>query len=237
MARISAVILFLISQISAPAGIAKEAAEEPLEIGASGEAYMSAIWGRGVDTMVRYFDPTRPAPSLDTREQPEPPKETDDAVEGENTARNLTTLVSVVVLGGIVLLVARNAGGISLAFGSNENATRNGGSRSGKPGAHDPRDPADLASIIAISDRRRAIIALAQSALAKAATAQGMLLQRSWTGRDVLHRVRSGTQHFSALRAVVLASERVHFGRRDISDDEFVGHVDGLRPLFAEPAK
>nr|WP_237693212.1 DUF4129 domain-containing protein [Octadecabacter algicola] len=63
-------------------------------------------------------------------------------------------------------------------------------------------------------------------------SAEGVLLQDSWTDRDTLSRVPKNLSNRDALQALVHASERVQFGGRDVSEDEFNEHVARLRPLW-----
>ena len=76
-------------------------------------------------------------------------------------------------------------------------------------------------------------MALSHHLIAKVITAQGVLLQRSWTARDAMRRIPRDFDHREALQNLVLDSERVQFGGRDVSEDEFRAHVDALRPLYA----
>ena len=77
-------------------------------------------------------------------------------------------------------------------------------------------------------------MALAQYALARVVTANGLRLQKSWTVRDALRRLPADQSYLAQLRALVLAAEGVHFGGRDVTDDEFTAHLNATRPLLAE---
>ena len=94
--------------------------------------------------------------------------------------------------------------------------------------------PKTLQEIIANPDRRAALMALAQYALARVVTSNGLRLQRSWTVRDALRRLPSEQSYLSQLRALVLAAERVHFGGRDVTEDEFKAHLNATQPLLTE---
>ncbi len=201
----------------------------PVEIGPAGEAYLKALRLRRIDTDVRYFDPTRPAPDLDTDVAPPKPEPGD---QGDRPQANLRVVfVAALILGGVVVLFLRFGGGLSVSFGrAGDNAHRGG--RRGAETAPGAPPPSSLAAILAIADRRAALVTLAGAALTRAVEAQGLLFQKSWTGRDVLRHLPPATAFRDDLQALVLASERVHFGGRDVSEDEFRSHVARIRPLL-----
>ena len=97
----------------------------------------------------------------------------------------------------------------------------------------DGAGPANLQAILRMTDRREALVALSQFLLNRVVAAQGVLLQRSWTARDAMRRVPRDFDHRAALYDLVLASERVHFGGRDVTEEEFRAHLDRLRPLYS----
>ena len=57
-------------------------------------------------------------------------------------------------------------------------------------------------------------------------------MQQSWTLRDALRRLPGGQAHLAALRDLVALSERVQFGDRDVSEEEFAAHVAAIDPLL-----
>ncbi len=73
---------------------------------------------------------------------------------------------------------------------------------------------------------------LTQKVLATLAKTNGVLMQRSWTARDTLGHIPLGQPQQSVLRNLVLNSERVQFGGRDVSEDEFREHVSSCRQLL-----
>ena len=139
-------------------------------------------------------------------------------------------LVALAIILGILWGVYKSAGGVSLSLGSEQDVKRRNRRRANATGLNP--DPPDLSAILAIRDRRIAIVALAQSALAKAARSQGLIMQRSWTAREGLRKVAKSEPNISALRALVHAAERVHFGHHAISDQEFDALASGIRPIF-----
>jgi hypothetical protein len=214
---------------------AQDAAAQPLQIGPSGQAYLDAIGRRGIETDVGYFDPTGALPRLETGQEPAPPPKaaSESGAPPVPAIRIILILLVAAVLIGLAVLVQRNAGSFTLSLREDtQNSTRqrrNGGS--GLPRASGP--PADLAAILATRDRRRALVMLAQAALARATTANGVLLQPSWTMRDTLRHLPNTQPQLEALRGLVLFGERVLFGNRDVTEDEFQAQVDNLRPLMS----
>lgn len=196
-------------------------------MGPAGTAYLDALGARRIDTEVRYFDPTRPAPELATDAKPEPPERDGN----ELTPRLTIGLPALLILVAVIALFLRYGGGLSVSFGRmGEHAA--GPGRGPELGGSERAAPAGLATILAIADRRAALVTLAEAALARAVTAHGLLFQNSWTGRDVLRHLPRTAPHWDDLRALVLASERAHFGGRDVSEEEFRAHLGRIRPLI-----
>ncbi|MEM9709826.1 MAG: DUF4129 domain-containing protein [Pseudomonadota bacterium] len=208
---------------------AQEAVQEPVELSESGEAYLRALRFRRIDTDVAYFDPNAPAPDLDTEvEPPAPLDENGRVVRGVDVP---TMLISGAILAAILYLFIRFGGAFSVSLGRDaENAAREGEAEWTHENA--PNLPGSLDAILKIKDRRQAIVLLAQKVLATAIAANGILFQKSWTGREALRRLPQDQTALDAIRALVLASERVQFGGRDISEDEFGSHLTGIRPLL-----
>lgn len=215
--------------------VAQQSSEAPLEIGDSGAAYLKAIRFRRIDVDVAYFDPTRPPPPMEAGQEPTAPAERTD-VSGEWAMGDLSfpgLVISAAVLLLIVYVFARFGGNVTVSMGRDaENATRQRGKTPFDNRGSTHPVPGNLASILRLQDRREALVQLAQAALAAAISANGVLLQRSWTAREALRHLPADQSHLSALRSLVLASERVHFGGRDVSEEEFQSHVDEIRPLL-----
>jgi hypothetical protein len=219
--------------------MAQEAVAQPLEMEPSGSDYMRAIRLRGIDSEVAYFDPTGPAPALDTQQNPVAPPEDSDTSAGDifdSNTRITTIVVTSVLLAAIGYLFIRYGGGISVSL--RQQSQNPGRQRRGRrPDIHrEGWKPGDLGSILNMRDRRMALVLLAQMALAKTVAANGVLLQPSWTARDALRRIPNGQPHLDALRDLVSAGERVQFGGRDVSEDEFDAQVSRIRPLIADAA-
>lgn len=237
------VLLFLIIPLQNSS--AQEAVRTPLEIGPSGEEYLKSLRFRRIGTDVGYFDPTAPAPELKTDQQPDKQSgETGEASDRENqswngdasSARWTIGLIMALVLGAIFYLFLRFGGNISVSLKRESgNISRN--RPKGQPDAPDwATRTGSLEDILRTSDRRLALIQLMRKALSTTVSANGILMQRSWTARDALRHLPSTQSHLDRLRELVLASERVQFGGRDVSEEEFRSHVDGCRPLLGTGA-
>ena len=207
---------------------AQSASEEELAIRASGEAYLRAA-GRGIDSDVVYFDPTREAPPLDTSETPE--RQSVERPEVE-VGRWPGLLISLAIVSVLVYFFARYGGAMSVSMRSEAGSATRARRKGSTPMALDDAPLQPIDKILRLTDRRAALIALARTTLAKVVEANGLLLQPSWTAREALRSVPSAQPHGDALRALVLASERVQFGNRDISEEDFTAHVSAIQPLL-----
>ena len=222
---------------------AQHVALDPLEMRPSGEAYQQAIRFRGIDTDVVYFDPTRPPPELETEETPPEPqtpsqpgtRETSRSrfTLDEDAARLFVIVILSLAIIGVAYLVARYGGLLQASFSREpDNAESENGNGQAATGETEEPLLASLEAILAMRDRREALVALCRVLLARAVAAQGVLFQRSWTDRDALRRVPQTLGHRDALRALVFASEKVQFGGRDVTEEEFNAHVARLQPLL-----
>ncbi len=230
-------LVFCVGLVLSPSGLtAQDAVPQPLEIGSSGAAYLKAIGYRGVETDVVYFDPTGAVPQLETGQIPAPPPKPpgDGLVETYSTARIVVIALAAAILIGLAVLVLRGAGNFTLSLqGDAQNPAR---SRRGvgTGAATQAGRPADMRAILATADRRLALVMLAQAVLVRTVLANGVLLQPSWTMRDALRHIPKGQTHLDALRAVVMAGERVLFGNRDVTEAEFQAHLATIGPLMHE---
>lgn len=201
----------------------------------SGRAYEDAIRFRGIDSNIRYFDPELPAPSLDTRKTPDPKKiERTVGLDPEDGSL-LANILAVVVLLGVVFLFFRFGGGVTVSMRQKGDTSRivRGTESWDDDAEHMVRD---LEAISKIPDLKIALITLAQTALMRAISHQGLLLQKSWTARDALRRLPKDMEHRDALSDLVAMGERVLFGGRDVSREELDAHIQRIRPIFRQVA-
>ncbi|MCV0427262.1 MAG: DUF4129 domain-containing protein, partial [Roseibium sp.] len=225
-------ILFIFFSVLTPVAqlAAQEAVQEPFEIEDAGNDYLKAIRWRGIDAEVTYFDPSAPPPNLDTNQQP-----LRSPVQREGTdlsGRWTTGLIAAAILALIVFLFLRFGGGIAVSL--KQDAENPGSTRLKRQ----PKAPAwaeklgTFDEILRLKDRKQALILLVQKALATTVAAHGVLMQRSWTARDALRHIPNTQHHLDDLRTLVSASERVQFGGRDLSEEEFREHVVRCRKLL-----
>ncbi|MTI00882.1 DUF4129 domain-containing protein [Roseibium sp. RKSG952] len=215
--------------------IAQEAVIDPPELSESGRAYLDAIRYHGIDSDVVYFDPTRPAPPLETDAKPKPERsEENRSWTFSGGSQTTTVIIMLLILGILVAFVYFTAGGTSVSFSKGVENTRRKSRQKSNSDGPDPADQSDLDTILNIPDRQLALIGLAQLALTRCLNANGVLFKRSWTHREALRKLPQTLSYIQDLRALVLDSERVHFGGRSISESDFAAHVARVRPILRE---
>ena len=208
---------------------------ETLEVTPSGEAYLQSLRFSRVDPDVTYFDPNAAAPDLSTDERlpTEQVDPVEEAIESDSDVIGVLALLVVVV---IVAAILWRSGALSLSLRVGDEAAAIAPRPAEMRTSDKDAQPANLRAILQISDRREAIIALAQHALADALRAKDILPQRSWTARDALRSLARRGADIEPLRHLALTGEAVQFGTRDISEVEFNDHVARIRPHLAEQA-
>ncbi len=222
--------LFLSFIFCAPTlATAQEKALSPTELSPSGQDYLKAVRYRGIDTDVVYFDPTQPAPPLDTKFSPKP--------EAESQTVSLDSDWTVGIIAALVLAVLTWI--LYLSVGRTSVSFRSGGyvKRAGKPSVDAPETDEELPDLDAIlrqEDRNQAVVGLTQLVLSRCLSANEVLFKRSWTHREALRSLPQSLWYIPDLRALVLESERVHFGHRSISDPDFNALLARIRPILRE---
>lgn len=208
------------------------------EISQSGEEYLRSI-GR-IDTDVTYVDPNAPPPPFSTDQTVDPsapPEDSEFDLTGENvrTGFNVVSIVAAALLIAVVVMFIKYGGGLQVSLRrQSDNASRLKTGRKPTPGSLAAARPSGLNAILAMTDRREALVRLAQSALVRTVAANGILIQDSWTARDALRRIPKDQTLLSDLRVLVYDSEGVLFGDRDVTEDRFQTHVARIRPLLSE---
>jgi len=210
---------------------AQETALSRPDVTASGEAYLKAVRYRGLDTNVVYFDPTQPAPPLDTTFKPD---STQTPATEETDNRWITLILSLIVLGFVIAFLYVAAGRISVSFGSDKDNPRRSAKHNGTGSESDNGAAPDLETILRNKDRDQAVIGLAQLALSRCLSANKILFKRSWTHREALRSLPQSQWYIPDLRALVLASERVHFGHRSISERDFDALLRRIAPVLQQ---
>ena len=217
----------------APA-VAQDAVLSRSEIGPSGQAYLDAVRRSSIDPNVAYYDPTAPVPPLETAAQPEVRRASDEEETAEWSMADLPfALLAALIVAAVFYAFLRFGGGFLVALNpQSDNPVADIRNRRQAEKAATDAAPQSLRDILRIADRRAALVMLARNALREAVTANGLLLQQSWTSRDALRRLPATQTHLPALRDLVRASEGVQFGDRDVTEPEFALHVEQISPLF-----
>lgn len=221
---------------SAPAQDARAA---PTQISDAGSAYLRAIRLRGIDSDVVYFDPSRPAPSLETRQRVAPDQAASDGqgdwvFAGEGNL--LVYVICAVILGGIIYIAIRFGGASAMTFRARTDDSVRGGAKDDSLFGDMMQAEPDLKAILRQSDRKLALGQLMLLALRRAASENDLRLQQSWTVRDALRRLPKTWPHLAALRQVNVAAELARFGGREVSEDDFKAHLETVKPIFGSGA-
>ena len=228
-------LLFAGAEAGAQTSADDEARRENLELTESGAAYLREMRGTGVEAEVGYFDPTRPPPELKLTVEVEPPapeEETEPTATGDGQAISL--IVTILILVAIGFLIARFGGATALSVRSapGEGARAAGDADAGGLTNLDGADVGGVADIAAIKDRRLALIALLRQVFRRAASDNGMRLERSWTAREALRRIPPSWRHLDMLTALTRDAELAHFGGREVEEAAFQAHLQAARPLL-----
>lgn len=234
LSRYSAVLLIVIvalcSQVERAA--AQQVRAEPLEIGPSGEAYLRAK-GRRVNANVGYYDPTRAAPPLKTDQTPDTVEREKSLFRVSSESRPVGTLIAGAILAGVIFLFLRFGGSMAVSLrpaAENAARTRRNAQVSDETAEEVALRP--IKTILRMTDRGQALMLLSRALLAQVVEGNGLLFQRSWTARDALRRLPRTQPHLDEIKALVLASERVQFGNRAVSEEDFGNHVRAVSPLL-----
>jgi hypothetical protein len=228
------------------AGAAAPVALGQPDLTASGQAYDRVIRLRGIERDVTYFDPMAPPPSLKTGRAPGQTggpsgglADRTRVLEGLDFVtldgvRITLFILAAVMLFGITYIFIAHGGRLPVSFARDirdETSLRRGGVSEAQ--GHGSA-PLRVDAILRMKDRKLALVALCKSLLARAVAAEGVLLQDSWTDRDALRHVPQNLQQHEALQQLVFASERVQFGGRDVTEEEFSNHVSRLETLWTK---
>lgn len=209
---------------------AQEKALTEEALSASGQDYLKSIRYRGIDTDMVYYDPTQPAPALDTRHSPQPEQQ-QQTIEADN--RWIFGIAAALVLALIVWILYLSVGRTSVSFRSGAGNAKRSEQRSADNTGTEEELP-DLEAILRHGDHNQAVVGLAQLVLTRCLTANEVLFKRSWTHREALRSLPQSLWYIPDLRALVLESERVNFGHRSISDTDFNALLARIRPILRE---
>ncbi|MEM9780969.1 MAG: hypothetical protein AAF899_00695 [Pseudomonadota bacterium] len=197
----------------------------------TGESYLDAIDGRGVEALVGYWDPDAAAPPLELDPDLLRPDREDEEPTGD--VATTTGFIALAVLLATLFAFFVLAGPRRVALESTGSATRPTGRRVSVNG-QSADTPPSLEEAVAEADRRRALAMLAEAALIEAARQNGQRLGRAMTMRDALFRIPGAWRGRDALARLARAAEIAHFGGRSVSEDSFAEHLAEARRIFAD---
>lgn len=211
--------------------IAQEVTLSRPDLSASGQDYLKAVRYRGIDTDVLYFDPTKPAPPLDTNFTPQTENQ---HVQLSADSRWIVGAISAAVLIFLALFIYNSAGKTSVSFRKSSHNARSKGQHNRYNATQEAEEITDLEALLRLKDRDLAVTGLAQLALSHCLAANEVLFKRSWTQREALRSMPQNLWYISDLRALVLESERVNFGHHSISENDFDALLARIRPVLLE---
>lgn len=210
---------------------AQETAIPSAEISASGQEYLKVIRYRGVDPKVVYFDPSQPAPPLDTQFEPQAQRE---PASVDIDSQWVVGLISVLVLITLAVIVYSNAKNLTVSFATGAGNAKRDIEKTSADDTPSASGIPDLDAILRQTDRDQAVIGLTQLVLGRCLAANQVLFKRSWTHREALRSLPDGLWYLADLRALVLESEKVNFGHRSISSQDFNALLARARPILRE---
>ncbi|MFQ5622495.1 MAG: DUF4129 domain-containing protein [Paracoccaceae bacterium] len=195
----------------------------------SGEAYRQSVRYSRIETELYYIDrlngeiPLGRPPRLERRR----PARQRQAPDWQNM------LLYGGVFAGLVILLVRAGGGLgALRVQRLEDTGRRQGGGTAVGGKSADAQTKGLAEILAMRDRKRALVLLLRHSLQSAAASRGLTLARSLTAREILRLLPPDWQYLPALRRLVTTGELVQFGGRDLSEATFEECVSAVRPML-----
>lgn len=212
-----------------------EADVEPT-IGPNAE-YQRAIRGERVDSEIIYLRPSAPfEPDGDIRiDVPEPEADRDSSSWG--TERWFWVIFFSLLLAFLIFVIAKNSGAVNVSFkATNEKGRKtSGGTTDGLAIGALSDQPLEsfLERLMAMSDRREALILLVSRALELAAETNDIRLGRAQTARDVVRVLPKSWTHLPVIRRLVREAEIVHFGGRDVTEERWGDCLAAAKPIFA----
>lgn len=197
--------------------------------------YQRSLRFSGIQADVTYYDPKAAAPSFDTQEEPQPVEQDSDRTQVSGGEFNLPlALITGGILFVVLFLFFRFGGASSVVLRREADNAKRDKTAAGRGRKSAPVDMQSFEGIVNNPNRQQALINLAQLLIYKAVSANDLLLQRSWTARDVLRRMPRNSSYLPELSELVLKGELVHFGERKVSEEEFADYAARAKPLLRQ---
>lgn len=199
---------------------------------ATGEAYLAAVSGKGLQVPVVYLPPGAPLDAAVSA-----------PVEERDVSGGISSLVKTIAWGVIALLV----GGLVFALWRGRRNLRDLAGPKQRDFARRPEAPAEampgaaldqdlIARLQDEADPREGLRRILQRFLALAAKDNALPLKRSLTTRELMHRLPGSWAHRDALEVLARRTELVVFGGREISREAYEECLDLARPFLRQMA-
>lgn len=202
----------------------------------SGEAYLRALPGSGVEADMTYFDPTQPAPELKLDQPLEKPvEETSDSFDLKSGGNLTTALITLLILGVTIWVFVRFGGAVTLSLRDPDDKVVGAGSDVTARGLLGGQ-ALSLDQVAAIKDRRIALTALLSLVLRKAADDSDMSIERSWTAREAARRLPATWPHRAPLTDLIRDVELTYFGGRPADEATFQSQLQASRRILQRTA-
>lgn len=144
---------------------------------------------------------------------------------------NVAIIVGVVALLLFLLLKYGGAGALLRADPSSGTKPKKRAKGWGLTAAETPAGDI-LAQIMAMEDRREAMILLLRHCLLQAADETDTYFQRADTEREAMARLPKSWPHLSKLGHIAIQTELVHYGGRAITDEDYNTALDSGRTIL-----
>ena len=192
-------------------------------------------WSR-LQTDITYVDRLEGEIPLDGRAPPRPGPEDQGGPEDLPTLKWLSRALLAAVAIVLVAVLWRYRHAILTRTGRDGAAATARGNAPALNAQSDGPDARLVDRLLAMADRRQALVLLTGAVLDAAARANGLRLGSAETAREFLRRLPGDWHHLSALKRLVMTEELVQFGGRPLPEPTFVSCVEAARPILAAAA-
>lgn len=199
------------------------------------EAYDRRVMFNRLQTELVYIDRLDGEIPLDGKAPPASQEDDNAPTELSDAFRLAMRIALAIAVVTFLVLLYRNRGWLAERFDGLQPGQRPRSKPATRQSSDDTLDPALIARLRAMTDRRAALVELLREALRAAAEQNGMRMGRSETARELLRRLPRGWHHLPALRSIVMAEELVQFGGRPLADATFETCLTQATPILSAP--
>ena len=220
---VSAIYAALLLVVASLAVGCTEATDRPLDPprGPSGEAYLDAVEGKGLQTGITYSSGEKEVPELPDR------PENGDFDIGKSAG---WALIVFLVL-ALAVLAYRSRNALAELAGSNRGRAFSAAPRP-KESAPSTIDHDLIEQLRSEQDHREGLRAVLQRFLVLAAQANSIPVKRSLTTREIMQRLPGGFAQRDALETLASEVERVVFGGHPIDPEQYQHCLDLAAPFL-----